>query len=62
MVVSFQIEAKNPNNEILFQSLTSKMYVSGAITPLSLRSLYSARNSGPPDIGLYTPMNQSVHG
>ena len=26
------------------------MYVPGAITPLSLRSLYFARNSGPPDI------------
>ena len=34
---------------MLFQSLASKMYVPGAITPLSLRCLYFARNSGPPD-------------
>ena len=49
MIPFFKIEAKNPNNEKLFQSLAPKMYVPGAITPLSLRSLYYARNSGPPD-------------
>ena len=50
----FQIDTKNPNNEILCQSLASKMYVPGSITPLSLRSLYFARNSGPPD-NAYSP-------
>ena len=44
------------------------MYVPGAITPLILRSLYFARNSGPPDMYEYVdslvavviPYNDSI--
>ena len=40
---------QNLNLKILFQSLTCKMYMSGAMILLSFISIYSPRYSGTPD-------------